>query len=54
LVKVGDFGISRYYQGNEKFLTKRRGTCKYIAKEVEFGEMYDERCDIFSLGIIFY
>ena len=38
---------------NKKMMTRRLGTPYYIAPEV-LEEQYDEKCDIWSCGIIIY
>lgn len=48
-IKIIDFGTSTYIKG--KKLTKELGTIYYIAPEVLKGE-YDEKCDIWSIGVI--
>jgi calcium-dependent protein kinase len=50
-IKVIDFGTATFYQkGNEKQLA---GTPYYIAPEV-LDKNYNEKCDIWSLGVIMY
>jgi calcium-dependent protein kinase len=44
--------IARYYQKNKK-MTNISGTPYYIAPEV-LNETYDEKCDIWSCGVITY
>ena len=51
-LKIVDFGTSVKFKKNEK-LTKITGTPYYIAPEVICGE-YNEKCDIWSIGIIMY
>lgn len=51
-LKVIDFGTSRKFEANKK-LTKRLGTPYYIAPEVLM-KSYDEKCDIWSCGVILY
>ena len=51
-VKVIDFGTSVEYKPNEK-LNARLGTAYYIAPEVLRGD-YDEKCDVWSCGVILY
>lgn len=50
-IKLIDFGASTYLK--EMKLTQELGTIYYIAPEV-FRNNYDEKCDIWSCGIILY
>ena len=50
-VKVIDFGTSIEIDGSK--LKARLGTPYYIAPEVLGGE-YDEKCDVWSCGVILY
>ena len=52
LIKLIDFGGARYFSKNKK-MTKVNGTPYYIAPEV-LSEVYDEKCDIWSCGVILY
>ncbi|CAD8125723.1 unnamed protein product [Paramecium sonneborni] len=51
-IKIIDFGASAKLQNFEK-LQKRIGTPFYVAPEV-LDANYDEKCDIWSLGVILY
>jgi calcium-dependent protein kinase len=51
-IKVIDFGASAKMSNQEK-LTKRIGTPFYVAPEV-LAARYDEKCDIWSIGVILY
>ena len=51
-VKLIDFGTSNYFKQNEK-LTTQVGSPYYIAPEV-LNRNYDEKCDIWSAGIVLY
>ena len=51
-VKLLDFGQSRKMGANES-LHGVYGTAYYVAPEVLEGD-YDEKCDIWSIGIILY
>lgn len=51
--KLGDFGIAREMSSG-KNLSSIRGTPVYLAPEVFRGGGYDERSDIYSLGILLY
>lgn len=51
LIKVIDFGTSIYI--NNEYLTQELGTIYYIAPEV-FKNYYNEKADVWSIGIILY
>lgn len=50
VLKIADFGTSKFYH---KKMHAVKGTPYYIAPEVLQGN-YDSKCDIWSLGVIFY
>ena len=52
IIKVSDFGCSLISQKNRK-QTQRSGTAYYIAPEV-LNQEYDNKCDIWSSGVILY
>lgn len=56
-IQIADFGLASRVDSSD-FLHKRCGTPGYCAPEIltlkETGEMYDQKCDIFSIGCIFY
>lgn len=52
LLKLIDFGLSQHINEDEKFY-KPVGTAYYVAPEVLNG-CYDEKCDIWSIGVIAY
>ena len=51
--KLGDFGIARKLENMTGGLSQRY-TPKYMAPEVATSRYYDERVDIYSLGIVLY
>ena len=51
-IKLIDFGTAKLFERNQK-LSKFIGTSYYIAPEV-LAECYDEKCDIWSCGVILY
>ena len=57
-LKLTDYGVSKQKIDKliNKFKTKQIGTNEYMAPEVFFDDdkPYDERCDLWSLGIIIY
>jgi len=54
VVKVGDFGLGRYIRSDDDNarMTGSVGTRRYMAPEQHGDNKYDEKCDIYSLGII--
>jgi calcium-dependent protein kinase len=52
-IKIIDFGTSKLFDNKTEKLTKFIGTSYYIAPEV-LAECYDEKCDIWSCGVILY
>ena len=51
--KLGDFGIARKLENATNSMSSK-GTLNYIAPEVYYGGKYDQRVDIYSLGIVLY
>ena len=52
-IKIGDFGISKIIATN-KYTQSRIGKYQYFAPEIEMGEKYNNKIDIYSLGYIMY
>lgn len=52
VVRLADFSLADYYKN--KNLRLKCGTPGYMAPEVFEGEIYDDKVDIFSLGIVLY
>ena len=54
-IKIGDFGISKQFDSYKTHLTKYKlGTDYYIAPEIIKEGIYNNKCDIWSLGCIIY
>lgn len=51
MLKIADFGTSKFFV-NDRMRTTH-GTPYYIAPEV-IAENYNEKCDIWSVGVILY
>ncbi|XXG51374.1 hypothetical protein AAC387_Pa02g5163 [Persea americana] len=51
-VRVADFGHARLLNEEEQALTGETGTYIYMAPEVIRCEPYNEKCDVYSFGII--
>ena len=52
IIKIIDWGAARFFDKTKK-MNKINGTPYYIAPEV-LAEQYDEKCDIWSCGVIMY
>ena len=53
-IKIIDFGLSTFYDKNEnEKMNTKVGTAYYVAPEVLNGN-YNEKCDIWSAGVILY
>eukprot|EP00357_Protocruzia_adherens_P037149 CAMPEP_0115013246 /NCGR_PEP_ID=MMETSP0216-20121206/25280_1 /TAXON_ID=223996 /ORGANISM="Protocruzia adherens, Strain Boccale" /LENGTH=489 /DNA_ID=CAMNT_0002382581 /DNA_START=173 /DNA_END=1642 /DNA_ORIENTATION=+ len=53
LVKLADFGASRIFMGGDEQMKSLEGTLYYVAPEV-LQQKYNEKCDIWSAGVIMY
>ena len=51
-IKVIDFGMSKRFEASQ-MMTEKVGTAYYVSPEVLKGN-YDEKCDIWSAGVILY
>ena len=52
IVKIADFSLAEYF--HEKKLNAICGTPGYMAPEIFTEDEYDEKVDVYSLGIILY
>jgi len=52
-LKVIDFGLSRIFGEKDHTMKTKVGTAYYVSPEILLGE-YDEKCDIWSCGVILY
>ena len=53
-IKIGDFGVSKILDSYHQYAQSMAGTFHYNAPEIEKGEKYDFRADIYSFGCIIY
>ncbi|RZC85534.1 hypothetical protein C5167_041720 [Papaver somniferum] len=51
-VRVADFGHARFLEEGDQALSGETGTYVYMAPEVIRLESYDEKCDVYSYGVI--
>ena len=56
ILKICDFGFARFVNDlyDELKMSCKKGTYNYMAPEVFYGEEYNSKCDVWSLGVIFY
>ena len=54
MIKIGDFGISKLLDNNDKYAKTTVGTNNYMAPEVIKGDKYNNKVDIWGLGCIIY
>ena len=54
IVKLTDYGISKHLLSLSKKFSTKIGSMNMMAPEILKGEMYNEKCDLWSLGIIIY
>ena len=53
-IKIGDFGISKQLDFNNKYAKTSIGTNNYMSPEVIKGENYNKKVDIWAFGCIIY
>ena len=53
-VKVADFGIARVSSAQSTLTREALGSVHYISPEQAKGSKIDNRCDIYSLGVVMY
>lgn len=53
-IKLCDFGFAKHVAIGELGVQGLRGTLSYLAPEVLRDDVYDFRCDIWSLGVLLY
>ena len=53
-IKIGDFGISKQLNKNNKYAKTAIGTDNYMAPELISGKKYNNKVDIWALGCIVY
>lgn len=54
IIKVGDFGGSKVLSTHKSIANTFSGTYEYMAPEILNGFSYDNKVDIWSLGVILY
>jgi serine/threonine-protein kinase len=53
-IKIADFGLAQFIGSRSERVGQVFGTPGFLAPEALVGRPYDERCDLFSLGVILY
>ncbi len=51
-IKLGDLGVAKHAKTD--FARTQIGTPYYLAPEIWDNKLYDNRCDVFSLGVVVY
>lgn len=54
ICKLGDFGVSRLLKNTGELAATQIGTPYYMSPEIMLGQRYNNKTDIWSLGVIFY
>ena len=54
IIKIGDFGVSKQLNTNQKYAKTLTGKFHYNAPEIEKDEKYNNKVDIYALGCIIY
>ena len=54
VVKITDFGLSKFFDEQSSLMKTPCGTPGYIAPEVLHMRGYDKQCDVWSFGVIVY
>ena len=54
IIKIGDFGISKIFENNNKYANTSVGTNNYMAPELIKGDKHNNKVDIGALGCIIY
>lgn len=53
-IKIIDLGFADIVSSNEKSLSGYKGAETYMAPEIIKRDKYNEQCDIWSIGVVFY
>jgi len=53
-IKISDFGLAQFVTHRNEKIGQVFGTPGFLAPEALLGEPYDERCDLFALGVILF
>jgi len=53
-LKIGDFGLARCLDRSSEMASTKCGTPCYMAPEILYGQPYNHRADLWSLGCVLY
>ena len=54
IIKIADFGLAKQYEGSENLFDTIAGTPIYMAPEIQKGEAYSDKSDLWSVGVILF
>ena len=54
ILKIADFGFSKILEGDESYTETMLGSPLNMAPEILEGKDYNSKCDIWSIGTVFY
>jgi len=54
VIKITDFGFATHYYKDEELMKTAIGTAQYAAPEILAGKKYNEKVDIFSMGVMLF
>ena len=54
ILKLADFGVSKILTNPSEMISTVVGTTNYQPPELIKGKKYNEKCDVYALGTIFY
>ena len=54
IIKLGNYDVSTKLNSEDQKIDLCVGSMDYMAPEISKGEIYDRKCDLWSLGIIIY
>ena len=53
-IKIGDLGIAKVLDNSIRLANSTKGTPCYVAPEIIYDKNYNNKCDVWSLGVLVY